>query len=183
VNGHEHTFRAGSIELVADDAFMRAQETRGPKPLSDRIWGIVFAAVFFGASLLFALMPVENADQVFWLRVILCGGLAMIGLILIVGAIGEKKISEFVEVHREKGLLISGRDTKAGRKVTNQMPLRAIENVYLGSEALNHASKTLGGTQTLYITGEGAPKKNILFVGSGTALNEIKFHIQRLAGN
>ena len=183
MDGNEQTFIAGSIELVADDAFMRAQETRGPKPLSDRIGGIVFAVVFFGATLLFALIPLENADQVFWLRVILCSGLAMIGLILVVSAIGKKKSLNFVEVHREKGLLISGRDTKAGRKVTNQMSLRAIEIVYLGSEALNHASKTLGGIQTLYITGEGAPNKNILFVGVGTALNEIKYHIQRLAGS
>jgi len=183
MNSHQHRFKAGTIELIADENFMRAQETREPKPFSDRIAGLTIAAIFIAAASFFWFMPVNDPEQVFWLRLILCGGLASIGLALTVGAIGEKTSFEFVEVDGRKGVLVSGRDTKAGREVTNRMHLGAIENIFLGSEALNHASKSLESTQTLYVSGKGSPNKGILFTGIGTALNEMKAHIQRLAGH
>ncbi|MBK5968391.1 MULTISPECIES: hypothetical protein [Thiorhodovibrio] len=176
-----HRFKAGTIELVADDVFLCAQETRDPKPAFDRIAGLTFAAVFFAAGGFFWIMPVANADEVFWLRVILCGGLAAIGLVLGWGAFGDKTSFEFVELDREQGLLISGHDTPKGRKVLNCMQVRAIENVYLGSEAQNSWTAKFGGTTALYVEGAGAPRKNVLLVGSGVALNEVKGHIQRLS--
>ena len=183
MNSQQHNFKAGTVELVADHDFLRVQETRDRRPLSDRVAGFGFAAIFIAAAALFWFMPVANPAEVFWLRVALCGGLALLAVVLILGAAGEKKSFEFIEVDRRKGLLISGRDTETGREITNRMRLGAIENVFLGSEAINHAGKTLESTQTLYVSGEGAPKKGILFTGPGLALNEVKAHIQRLAGS
>jgi hypothetical protein len=183
MTSHEYTFKAGTIELVADDDYLRAQETRDPRPFSDRLAGFGFSAVCIAAAVFFWFMPVENPGEVFWLRLILCGGLAAVGLVLLAGAIGEKTSFEFIEADRRSGVLISGRDTKAGREITNTMQLSAIDNIFLGSEALNHAAKTLESTQTLYVSGKGAPKKGILFTGAGLALNEVKSHIQRLAGS
>lgn len=177
----DQSFKAGTLEIVANGDFMRAQETRDPKPVSDKVAGLVFAAIFLGAAAFFWIMPVENSEEVFWLRVILCGGLASIGLLLVWGTTGNKKSFEFVEVDRKQGVLISGRDTTIGREVTNKMQLRAIENVFLGSEAFNAGAAKFGSTTALYVKGEGAPRKNVLLVGSGVALNEIKGHIQRLS--
>lgn len=182
MNSHQHNFKVGTIELIAHHDFLRVQETRDPRPLSDRVAGFAFAAIFIASAALFWFMPVANAEEVVWLRIALCGGLALLGIVLLLGALGEKKSFEFIEVDRREGLLISGRDTEKGRQITNRMRLGAIENVFLGSEAINHAGKTLASTQTLYVAGKGAPKKGILFTGPGIALNEVKAHIQRLAG-
>ena len=49
----------------------------------------------------------------------------------------------------------------------------AVEDVYLGTEAPNARTEKCGGTTALYVKGDGAPRKVILIIGNGVALNEM----------
>ncbi len=176
-----YEFEFGTLRITANDQMVRGHEFRKDLPLFEKVAGLLIAAAFLGAAGFFWIMPVADADQVFWLRVILCGGLALIGLLVLWGTFGRKRKFYFVEADARTGDLVNGYDTATDRVEENRMKLADVEILWIGSDAL--PPRTTEGITALYVKGDGAPRKGALITGGHVELSDLTRRIMAFCPN
>ena len=177
----EFSAQARTLDIFSDETSFRAQEVRTAKTLAVRIIGVLGGLAFLGGAAFFWVMEVDNPEETFWIRAILCGGLGLIGIALAWSSASKKRRFDFVEGDAEAGALFFGQDTDQGPDIKGRMRLDEIERVTVGNTSKDVRDVSTG-VSVLYIEGPGAPRKGILLIAGHYELQQVRAHILRLSG-
>lgn len=169
-----------TLDIYSQGNVIRAEERRKATGPLIRVIGILAGLAFLGGAWLFWSMEVDNADEIWWIRVILCGGLALIGLLLIWSNTAKKQKFDFVEIDGTAGEVRYGYLTKTEEVLKGQMSTASIRNIYVGGYTDDDAAIPQTGMGVLYIQGEGAPRKGMLLTGGRDELETVRDYILRL---
>lgn len=161
-----HAAELGTVRISRKNDLVRIQEVYEPSVMG-RIFGGLGALAFAGVSLLFWQMPIENEDSTtFILRIVLCGGLLAIGILLGRSALIPRDTVMRLEFDvGEQEMRVVNVNQEGERDIKHAVGFAAIKRFYAGSQA-DHSIHNRGGSTVLYMEGEGGPRNGALIVGS-----------------
>lgn len=145
-----------------------------------KIAGGLGALAFLAAATLFWVMDVaEPESSVIWLRIVLCGGLAAIGIILGWSALSPRKSVSQLEMDASARALRIGKVTRDGKyTIKHTVAFSDIDQFFAGSKG--DVSEHGNSTTVLYFQGTGGPRNGALIVGSVYEIEEAAQTLQRM---
>lgn len=166
---HVHT---ATIEVEQTSSKLIAREIDSPGGPAAKIAAGLAGVVFVAGAAFFAVMPTDQPiSETWWMRLILCGGLFLIGLGILWSTFSKSDSVTQIVLDGRARLLHHGKQSAAsGFVAKGTVPFAAIKQFYPGSRS-DH-SLEMGGTTILYVEAEGGPRNGVLMVGSVEELEE-----------
>lgn len=165
-------FIEGATVLVRRDADCITLRENPEVSVLGRIVGGLGGLAFVTVATLFWFMEVGGDDgSQLWIRVLLCGGLTLVGLLLGWSALYPRNSIEEISFDKERRELRVTKLTAEGEsKLRHTVPFSDIDRFYAGSQASHDASK--GGSTILYVEASSGPRNGVLIVGSVSELEQ-----------
>ncbi len=180
------------VHFVIGDTLLRASRgddlliRENPEvSLMGRIFAALGGTAFLAAAIFFWQMPVEDTGQdVTWIRIILCGGMAAMGVLLgWSGLYPRKSVTQLEMDMRKRELVISkvkvDRETEGSPSTQHTVAFANITQFFSGSRATAGNQQRGGGT-CLYIEADGGPRNGAVLVGSVIEIEELARELNTL---
>ena len=164
--------RRGLLDFNSKGAGIHVILKPADKTRTSRIIGSLFALMFPVAAWFFWHIPLAGGEAVPVLRLVLCGGLSLIGVVIIWFALGPQGPRRFVEADPDAGEIRWGTVGKTGTELLGRMRLPDITKLVVGDGTDRVANSNY--VSALYVWGEGTPRNRFLIHGTRRELWELR---------
>lgn len=159
-------FQFSSLEIADDDNILVAREILTPSGPIGQLISAVAALAFLAGGVFFAFLPTgQPISETWWIRLLLGGGLATIGLIIAWSAFNPSGMVGQIEFDLHKRVVRYGTFSDADGFISKgTLAFSAIQRFYAGSQADTSVQNC--GTTIFYVEADGGPRNGVLIVGS-----------------